>query len=380
MISPGKTIEPLLDRADIRIDGARPHDIRVHDRRLRRRVLTGGSLALGEAYVEGWWDVEALDELFVRLLRADPYRATAAIPVLLHKLRAALINLQSKTRAFQVGRAHYDLGNDLYKTMLDPRMIYSCAYWTDPDSTLEQAQEAKLRMVCEKLRLEPGMRVLDIGCGWGGAAKFAAETYDVSVTGITISEQQAAYAADACKDLPVQIRLQDYRDTDGQFDRIFSIGMFEHVGKRNYRTYMQTLRRLLKSDGIALLHTIGGNQPTCIIDPWIGTYIFPNAMLPSPSQISRAVEGLVVIEDWHNIGPHYDPTLMAWHRNFTAGWERLREQYDDRFYRMWTYYLQSCAALFRTRRKQVWQLVLSPSGVQGGYQPLRCPARLTGLS
>jgi len=380
MKKPARTIESLLEQADIRINGSRPQDVRVHDDRLWRRVLTGGSLALGEAYLEGWWEANALDAYFTHLLTANPHRATAAIPVMLHKLRAALINLQSKARAFQVGRVHYDLGNDLYETMLDRRMVYSCAYWPAPDATLDQAQEAKLRLVCEKLGLEPGMRVLDIGCGWGGAARFAAETFGVDVTGITISKQQADYATEACKGLPVEIRLQDYRDTEGQFDRIFSIGMFEHVGKRNYRTYMQTLRRLLKPDGIALLHTIGGNRSTCIIDPWIGTYIFPNAMLPSPAQISRAAEALLVIEDWHNIGPHYDPTLMAWHRNVTAGWDRLRERYDDRFYRMWTYYLQSCAALFRVRRNQVWQLVRSPSGIKGGYRPLRCPAGLNEVA
>ncbi|MGA9422369.1 MAG: class I SAM-dependent methyltransferase, partial [Rhodanobacteraceae bacterium] len=232
---------------------------------------------------------------------------------------------------------------------------------------LDAAQEAKLDLICRKLRLKPGMRVLDIGCGWGEALKFAAERYGVSGVGITVSEQQAHHARDLCKGLPVEIRLQDYRDVTETFDAVYSVGMFEHVGWKNYRSYFEVCRRCLAADGLSLLHSIGTNGEPSRPDPWIEKYIFPNSMVPAASQVTGALEGLFVVEDWHNFGADYDKTLMAWRANFDAAWPSLQNEYDERFRRMWRFYLSGSAAVFRTRRDQLWQIVLSARGVPGGY-------------
>ncbi|MFQ5667654.1 MAG: cyclopropane fatty acyl phospholipid synthase [Candidatus Binatia bacterium] len=360
-------VERLLSLADVEIDGHRPWDITIHDGRLYARVLTQGSLGLGESYMDGWWDCDQLDEFFHRILRAgldtrvNPW--SAPFPV----LKAKLFNLQRTSRAFQIGRHHYDIGNELYRRMLDQRLIYTCAYW-DNASTLDEAQVAKLDLVCRTLGLQPGMRVLDVGCGWGGTAKFAAERYGVDVVGITVSEEQVRFGRQLCQGLPVEILLQDYRDVQGTFDRILSLGMFEHVGCKNYATFMRIVRRHLTDDGLFLLRSIGGNRSVAATDPWIGRYIFPNSMLPSVQQIGAAIEGVFVLEDWQNFSAHYDKTLMQWFRNFDAGWQELRGRYDERFYRMWKYYLLSCAGGFRARSTQLWEIVLSARGVPGGYQ------------
>jgi cyclopropane-fatty-acyl-phospholipid synthase len=342
----------------------------VHDENLFTRVLAEGTLGLGEAYMDGWWDCQALDQFFHRVLRArlddhiHPWRAATAVVV------AKVINLQKPSRAYEVGRRHYDIGNALYSRMLDRHMQYSCGYWRGAE-TLDEAQEAKLDLICRKLRLEPGMRLLDIGCGWGGLLQYAAETYGVTGVGLTVSEQQAALARERCAGLPVEVRLEDYRVLDEPFDRIASVGMFEHVGYKNYRTFMETAHRCLAPDGLLLLHTIGGLRSAATSDPWILKYIFPNSMLPSAAQLAEASEGLFVMEDWHNFGDCYDPTLMAWHRNVEEAWPDLRERYDERFRRMWRYYLLSCAGSFRARRNQLWQVVYSPRGVPGGYDAPR---------
>jgi cyclopropane-fatty-acyl-phospholipid synthase len=197
--------------------------------------------------------------------------------------------------------------------------------------------------------------------------KFAAERYGISGVGITLSKEQAAHARDLCKGLPIEIRVQDYRELDEPFDRVFSIGMFEHVGFRNYRAYVDCLLRCLHADGLSLLHTIGAERTTDHTDPWIGKYIFPHSMLPSATQVAAALDGRFVIEDWHNFGADYERTLLAWRDNIEVAWPTLGAQYDERFRRMWRYYLASAIALFRTRRGQLWQLVLSPHGVPGGY-------------
>lgn len=361
----------ILNKADVKIGGSRPWDMQVHDERFYARVLAEGSMGLGESYMDGWWDAEALDELFYRIFRAKLYEQSLTWRDGVSALKARIVNQQKISRAFQVGRHHYDLGNDLYKHMLDKQMIYSCGYWKNA-STLDQAQEAKLELICRKLQLEPSMRLLDIGCGWGGMAAYAARNYGVEVVGITVSKEQAQYARDHCRGLPVAIELKDYRELTGTFDRVVSIGMFEHVGHKNYRTFMEQQKSLLTSNGLALLHTIGRNKSGPTLDKWISRYIFPNSMLPSAKQITGAAEGLFVIEDWHNFGTDYDITLRHWFRNFDGSFERLpKAAYDERFYRMWKYYLLSCAGSFRSRRNQVWQIVLSPQGCLGGYQAPR---------
>lgn len=360
----------FLAEADVAINGDRPWDIQVHDSRFFRRALAQGSLGIGEAYMDGWWDCERLDELGSHVLRAELETKMLSAGDYLAVLKAKFSNLQKPTRARKVGKHHYNMGNKLYRLMLDKRMLYSCGYWRDADS-LDEAQEAKLALACRKLRLQPGMRVLDIGCGWGGAAQYMAESYQVQVVGITVSEEQAQAAEERCQGLPVEIRMQDYREVSGRFDRICSFGMFEHVGYKNYGIFMQAARDLLEPDGLFLLHTIGGNLSVFHTDRWIEQYIFPNSMLPSPAQIAKAAEGRFVIEDWHNFGADYDTTLMSWYRNFRDNWDLLKEDYDQRFYRMWTYYLLLSAGGFRARINQLWQIVLSPNGVPGGYESIR---------
>jgi cyclopropane-fatty-acyl-phospholipid synthase len=364
--------EKLAEPSDIRIDGDRPWDVHVHDERLYQRVLSHGTLGLGEAYMDGWWDCEALDEMVCRAQRSDLAGRLVSPATLARIAQAKLANLQSKRRAFEIGERHYDIGNDLYARMLDRRMIYSCAYWHSTSGVrvdnLDDAQVAKLELIADKLRLEPGMRLLDIGCGWGGAAQYFAETRGCELVGLTVSKEQATLARERCAGLPIEIRLQDYRDIREQFDRVYSIGMFEHVGVKNYATYMDVVRRCLRDpDSLTLIHTIGGNRSSSQTDPWIEKYIFPNSMLPSIAQIAEAAERRLVIEDWHSFGPNYDTTLLAWKANIDAAWSELAGRYDDRFKRMWDWYLLSSAGGFRSRALQLWQVVLSRDGITGGY-------------
>lgn len=363
-----KALTKLLHEADIRIGGERLWDIRIHEYSLPERVFTLGNLGLGEAYIDGHWEADQLDEFFNRLLRAKLDRKVQPLRLMFHALRVRLLNRQSLRRAWKVGEVHYDLGNDFYAAMLDPRMTYTCGYWQEGARNLAEAQEAKLDMICQKLQLRPGMRLLDIGCGWGSLMGYAAEHYGVECVGVTISKEQAAWASQKYAGLPLEFRLQDYRSVDEPFDRIASVGMFEHVGRKNFRTYMEVAHRCLKDDGLFLLHTIGKNQRKGVTDPWIDKYIFPNGDLPSIGQIGDAVDGLFVTEDLHNFGADYDKTLMAWYENFEATWPRFHDQLGDRFYRMWQYYLLSCAGAFRARDIQLWQWVFSKDGVPGGYQ------------
>jgi cyclopropane-fatty-acyl-phospholipid synthase len=353
------TVVRLLAECGVQIDGPNAWDIRVLNDGFYSRVLANGSLGLGESYVDGWWEARDLDGFIHRLLisrldqRVWTWRDVAAW------ISAAVSNLQRVSRAFQVGERHYDLGNEFYEGMLDRRMIYSCAWWNGVN-TLDEAQEAKLDLVFGKLDLRAGQRVLDVGCGWGGALRYAAEKFGVAGTGVTIARRQEEFARRNCAGLPIDIRLQDYRSLRDTFDHIYSIGMFEHVGQRNYRTYMQVMRRCLRREGRFLLHTIGGFESTNHIDPWMNKYVFPNAVLPSQQQIVRAIDGLFVVDGWQRIGPHYDPTLMAWRANFERYWTQGQHSFDERFHRMWRYYLSAAAASFRARKVDVWQVLLAP--------------------
>ncbi|MAF59429.1 cyclopropane-fatty-acyl-phospholipid synthase [bacterium] len=360
----------LLEKAGITIDGNNPYDIRVFNDKLYDRVFSGGPLAVGESYVDGWWDADNLSEFFTKALSARLEDEIANFGLHIHILKAKLTNLQGVRRAFEVGERHYDAGNDLYKKMLDKRMVYTCGYWKDANN-LGEAQEHKLDLVCKKIGLKKGDRILDIGCGWGSFAKVAAEHYGAEVVGITISKEQKALADELVEGLPVEIRIQDYRALNEKFDHIVSLGMFEHVGYKNYREFMKVAHRSLKDDGLFLLHTIGGNKSVFTTDPWVEKYIFPNGMLPSIKQIGDSIDGLFVMEDWHNFGTDYDKTLMSWFENFDKGWESIKENYDGRFYRMWKYYLLLSAGSFRARKNQLWQIVLSKNGVSGGYTSVR---------
>nr|WP_217994456.1 cyclopropane fatty acyl phospholipid synthase [Halomonas jeotgali] len=359
--------ESLLAEAGIRINGDRPRDIQLHAPGVIESALSRANLGLGESYMRGDWEAEALDEFFHCLMSARLNRRVKPAQLVYHALRARLVNLQNIRRAWQVGREHYDLGNEFYAAMLDSRMTYTCGYWKNA-ANLDEAQAAKLDLVCRKLGLKPGMRVLDIGCGWGSFMAYAAEHYGVECVGLTVSTEQAEFGKRLMKQgLPVEFRLKDYREEHETFDRVVSIGMFEHVGRKNYREFMTVAHRCLKDDGLFLLHTIGKNVASTPPDPWIDKYIFPNGEIPSFNRIAEATNGLFVLEDVHNFGADYDRTLMAWYENFCAHWPAFREQYGETFYRMWRYYLLSCAGAFRARELQLWQLVLSKNGVAGGY-------------
>ncbi|OGG47501.1 cyclopropane-fatty-acyl-phospholipid synthase [Candidatus Kaiserbacteria bacterium RIFCSPHIGHO2_01_FULL_51_33] len=359
----------MLRKAGIEVGGTRPYDIAVHDSRLYRRALLHGSRGLGEAYMDGWWDCEALDELFYRIRAQrkeskDPRRMALWFT-------SKVSNLQSIELSREVAERHYDRGNDLFIAMLDRRLTYTCGYWKEA-ANLNEAQENKLKLVCDKLALRAGQRVLDIGCGFGSFAKYAAEQYGVSVVGVTISKEQVVLGRKLCAGLPVELCLLDYREVREKypepFDHIVSLGMFEHVGRKNHALFMGEVATLLKDEGLFFLQSIGGSGG---INPWINKYVFPGGQIPSAEHIVQAAGRRFIIEDWHNFGADYDTTLMAWHRNFVEAWEKLQSSYDERFKRMWCYFLLSCAGSFRARRNQLWQIVFSKHGVPGGYRSIR---------
>jgi len=365
-------VEALFARADIRFGGTRPWDIEVHDARMFRRILGGGSVGFGEAYMDGDWDCPALDQMFDRVITArlnDQLGVT--LPLAMLMLAARLTNRQSIARAAQVAHTHYDLPIEIHQATYDKRLTASCAYWKDAD-TLDAAQENKLDLICRKIGLEAGHTVFDIGCGWGSFIGFAAEKYGAHCTGVTVSKEQVTYVKQRYAGLAVEPLLMDYRAYRGRMvDRIVSVGMFEHVGARNYRTYFECARNLLKEDGIFLLHTIWENERHPVIDAWQDKYIFPNGDLPSLGEVTSAVEGLFVVEDVHNFGVDYDRTLMAWNANFQSHRAGLVPQLGERFCRMWEYYLLQNAAAFRCRHINVGQLVLTPGGLRGGYRAIR---------
>jgi cyclopropane-fatty-acyl-phospholipid synthase len=354
----------LLTKAGIEINGRQPWDMRINNPDVYDRIMSQRSLGLGESYMDGWWDCSALDEFFYRLFKINIQQISVpTLTAICQWLVALLHNRQNMRRAGIVAKRHYDLDNELFGLMLDETLAYSCGYWSNA-TTLQEAQLAKLDLICRKLQLEPGMRVLDIGCGWGSFTWYAATHYGVAVDGITLSTEQQRHAQQRCQHLPVTISLRDYREVSGTYDRIVSIGMFEHVGKKNYKKFMQVHDRLLRDDGLALLHTIGDNVSSNTFDPWINKYIFPNGELPSLRQIMGAAEGIFVIEDVHNFGPDYARTLKAWDENFCNHWQRIEAKYDQRFYRMWRYYLNCCAAAFSVRNLQLWQVVMSKPGMR----------------
>lgn len=352
-------VQELLQQAGISVNGSNPWDIEVHNEEFYPRVLAGGSLALGESYMDGWWDTPAPDQCVARLMEARLVEHVKRdIRALMVSLRCRFTNQQVKRRAYDIGERHYNLGNDLFRLMLDKRMVYSCGYWREAQN-LDDAQEAKLDLICRKLELERGMTLLDIGCGWGSLLQYAAEAYGVTGVGVTVSREQADLASERCRGLPVTIKLQDYRSIDGVYDRVASVGMIEHVGWRNYATFMRVAHDALQPGGLALVHTIGSNRSDGGVDPWIERYIFPNSVLPSLARLAAASEPNFIAEDVHSFGPYYDRTLMEWERRFREGWEHVSERYDERFYRMWRFYLLACAASFRIRGIQLWQFLLS---------------------
>jgi cyclopropane-fatty-acyl-phospholipid synthase len=363
-------ITRIFEQSGIIINGGRDWDIRVHDERFYSRVLMKWSLGFGESYMDGWWDTKALDEMVCRLFIAGVSNKHNNLPSTVDMCKARLFNLQSKMRSQKVAQEHYDLGNGMYQKMLGNTMQYTCAYWKHA-KTLDEAQEHKLDLICRKMQLQEGEKVLELGCGWGGFAHFAAKNYGVQVDAYNISKEQVEFARERNKGLPVNVYLADYRDATGTYDKVAAIGLCEHVGYKNYATLMKIAYRSLKKNGLFLLHTIASNTSTTHCDPWFNKYIFPNGMLPSVKQLGETMEEFFVMEDWHNFGPDYDRTLVAWYHNFDKHWSMFKEQYTDQFYLMWKYYLLSLAGAFRARRTQLWQIVMSKDGLPGGYESIR---------
>ncbi len=365
-------VEKLFAQAGVQIQGDQPWDMQVHNPETYRRVLTEGSVGLGESSMDGWWTCEALDQCFERVISARLNHKIVPLSAKWVVARSRLFNVQTKLGSRRVIDRHYEISPAVFMSFLDPYNQYTCGYFKDTED-LNVAQEQKLDLICRKLQLSANDRVLDIGCGWGGFAKFAAEHYKCHVTGITISDQQLEYGKRFCEGLPVSLLKCDYRDFDQTgFDKVLVCGMIEHVGHKNYRPLMEVAHGCLADGGQFLLHTIGRHSSGSSTDPWINKYIFPNSMLPSARQLTTAAEGLYALDDWHNFGSSYDHTLMAWHSNFVKNWDTIQEEYDDRFFRMFTYYLLSCAAIFRVNKKVLWQIVLSKRrGAKAGYQSVR---------
>ena len=363
----------VLDPVQIRINGDQRWDPQVKDERVYMRIAKHGSLGLGEAYMDGWWDCQNLEEFFYRVISwAMQHRpGLSGRPKgfqekLLYRWLPHLFNQQTLPRSTKVAYEHYDVGNDLYEIMLGKDMQYTCAYWAKA-KTLDEAQEHKLDLICRKLKLKAGMHVLELGGGFGGLARFMAKYYGCVVTVYNIAREQIKYARAFTEGLKVKIIEADYRKATGLYDRVAAIGLCEHVGYKNYAVMMKTAYRCLKDKGLFIVHTNGDNETSRYYEPWMAKYIFPNSMIPSAKQLTTAFDDLFMLEDWHVFSGHYHRTLMAWYDNFLANWHKLQDKYGERFYRMWCYYLLFAAASHRTRCAQLWHLVLSKNAMGETY-------------
>lgn len=367
-----KKLDEFLKWTWVEFNWPNPRDPEVHDESMYMDVLLKWNLWLWESYMAGKRDCKQLDEMINKIISHDvDKKAGNNLSEFLLNIQSSIINMQSKLRSRVVWKQHYDAWNDLYKLMLDKRLVYTCAYRKNANN-IDDAQEAKLKLICDKLYLKPWMHILDIWCGRWSFAKYAAENYWVKVTWITISQEQQKLAQEMCKWLNVEIKLEDYRDTNDKYDAIVSIGMFEHVGVKNYRKYFEVAQKCLKENWLFLLHTIWWLISTNRTDARTDKYIFPGGMLPSGKQIETALESLFVVEDLQNFGAYYDKTLMARYHNIHKSRPELdQNKYDKTFRRMREYYLQACAGGFRARKLQLRQYVLSKSWVEWWYNSIR---------
>ncbi|MEM8662490.1 MAG: cyclopropane-fatty-acyl-phospholipid synthase family protein [Pseudomonadota bacterium] len=347
-------------------DGTGPHHTLVfHDERLPRDLFFNPELAFAETYMAGRWHLEdgTLTGLLTLFFQNVEHGAIFGWRNTLRQLLRKLHQRNTARAARRNAHHHYDVGNDIYALFLDEDWQYSCAYFADPGMSLEEAQRAKKRHIAAKLLLEPGQKVLDIGCGWGGMGLYLANNAGVDVTGITLADEQVARASERARGRQdVRFRLQDYRDTEGPFDRIVSVGMFEHVGVGFYGDYFAAAERLLADDGVMVLHSIGRMDPPGHTSPFIAKYIFPGGYIPALSEVLSTIErtGLYVtdVEIWRL---HYAETLKAWHERFEANRERVVALRDERFARMWEFYLAGSEAAFRAGDMMVFQIQLSKS-------------------
>lgn len=366
-------LESLLARAGVAVGGARPWDIRVRHPGFFARVRAGGSLAAGEAYADGWWESDRLDEFFHRVFKAGlPERLAPAPWSGARRLLARLLG-----RAPRGPEAHP--GGEVFRAMLGPTMSFSSGYWRDARG-LDEAAEAAMELACRKLELRPGMSVLDLGCGWGAFARHAARTRGVSVVGVDIACERVNAGRELCKGLPVALRVQDHAEVRGRFDRVVSLGLAEEVGPAGCGGLMAAAARCLKPDGVALIQAAARNAPASRRDPWLERCGFAGGAAPSLSRLVQAMEGRFVVEDVHNLGPHYDRTLMAWHENLERRWHRCRG--DERLYRTLKFSLLASAGAFRARRSQLFQILMSrPGRVQPRcrLEPASVPEALTPL-
>lgn len=372
-------VDEILDEIGVTINGDKPYDIQIHNKRFLTKMLVSSSpsTVAGEAYMNGDWDCEQIDELFYRICRKElELKLYPKLGTWLYYLKNAMFNQQNPRKSREVAVQHYNLSNRLYELMLGKSMAYTCSYWKNAHS-LDEAQFDKYDLICKKLHLKPGEKVLELGCGWGGLAKYMAEKYGCEVFAFDIGEGPSSYAKEFCKNLPVTIYQCDYRDTHIynpnkiKFDKLVSVGVLEHIGYKNYQNFLNITSGFIKPEGIFLLHSIGGNYSLNYCDPWIDKYIFPNGMLPSIKQLGEAFEHQYIVEDFQNFGAYYDKTLLAWKDNFNQNWDELKSSFDERFRRMMNYYLASCAGGFRARGMQLWQFVLSPKGLTNGYTSFR---------
>ena len=346
--------------------------MRLTDRKLYRTLVFNAELAAGEAYMDGTMRFENGSTLKDFLTLFSINRLSLGSYPIQKALRAVKMRFRNRQQSNRKGQAqqnvahHYDVGNEFYKLFLDENMLYSCAYFREEGETLEQAQRNKLRLLASKLGLRPGMKVLDIGCGWGDLALYLAQLEDVEVLGVTLSKEQQALASQRAKaaglEGRVRFELRDYRDVDERFDRIVSVGMFEHVGVSHYDEFFKKLNALMPDDGVAVIHSIGHMSPPGMASAWLRKYIFPGAYSPALSEVFSVVEqNSLWVTDLEFLRVHYATTLKHWVDRFEMNRDKVVALYDERFARMWEFYLISCEMMFRTGSQLVFHMQLSRS-------------------
>ena len=372
----------IANQIGVEINGPNAWDIQIHNESLYSRLFRDGSLGAGESYMDGWWDCNDLVELSFRVAKNN-LLLESGLPLFVHTTRSFLLNLQNKIRARIVGECHYDLPIPLWEKMLGASMIYTNGIWQDTDD-LDTAGFAKYDLVCRKLELKKGDTLLELGCGWGAFLKYAATHYGCRCTGVTISKEQAKYASELCQSLPVKIHHCDYRDRDVynpddiKYDAITTLGMTEHVGRKNYRQCMQIIYEQLRDCRLFLLES-SGNSKESAPDMFIQKYIFPYLDMPTVGSIDKYTRDFFVLEDMQTVSVDYAKTIIAWSNNFKKYWSDFDLSENtfgglskNQFYRMWVYYLDCCAGVLKARTEtQAWQFLFSKGHLTNGYRSVR---------